>query len=498
MLSERLRLATCFLSVALLFLLPPSFAADDEYNLATSTVQVGVADLPLSFSPYADQALDLHYAHLFFDPLVRWGKEQQLEKRLLEKWQTLQPGLIRFYLKKNIYFHSGNQLSSADVSWTFAQILKSPQARRFFAGIKVVKPVDQYSFDIHSTLSEAQLLDYLTHFFVLDAKFYQGRQIDLNQAQAIISPQDKQLFISGSGPYKIKAYNAALSLNVISNKDYWQGEAALKELNFIKISSPDSRTFALLADDVAISEAVANHMLATVKLLSSKALVEVHSPNVYFLTVNEAGAAILKQKRVRDAINLAINKEGMLKHIINGMGRVVTLYTPIGQAEEESPVYDVAKAKTILSKVKLPAKFSLLILNDEKGNTVEVANALMNMLRRVGIKLAITQVTSKEEWNKNLHDYDFSLSAWHSSLLNSDNIYHDLFTDCVLSAYLSDKFKNAKALAEQAAFFEQMQQSHQIIPLLQQNKTWATDKQYNLPAIFSVNGIPYWHLLTVQ
>ncbi len=82
--------------------------------------------------------------------------------------------------------------------------------------------------------------------------------------------------------------------------------------------------------------------------------------------------------------------------------------------------------------------------------------------------------------------------------LNSDNIYHDLFTDCVLSAYLSDKFKNAKALAEQAAFFEQMQQSHQIIPLLQQNKTWATDKQYNLPAIFSVNGIPYWHLLTVQ
>ncbi len=498
MLNERLRAAVCLLAVALLFALPASFAADKQgNNLVTATVQVGVTDIPQHFSPYADDPLDLHYAHLFFDPLLRWGKKQQLEKRLLEKWQTLKPGVTRFHLKENIYFHSGNKLSSRDVSWTFAQIIKNPRAKRFFEGIKSIKQLDQYRFEIHSVLSEAQLLDYLTHFFVLDADFYQGKQIDLNQAQAMISAEDKQLSISGTGPYKIKKYNSALALNVISNKDYWQGEAPLKEFNFIKIAATDSRTFALLADDVAISESIDNHMLATVKLLTSKSLVEVDSPSVYFLTINEAGAAILKQQKVREAINLAINKEGMLKHIINGMGRVSTLYTPMSQAEEESPLYDVAKAKMILSKIKLPAEFSLLILVGESGNTVEVANALMNMLRRVGIKLAITQVTSKEEWNKNLRDYDFTLSAWHSPLLNSENIYHALFTDCLLSAYLSDKFSHAKA-TEQAAFFEQMQQSQQIIPLLQQNKTWATDKRYNLPAIFSVNGIPYWHLLREQ
>ena len=220
-----------------------------------------------------------------------------------------------------------------------------------------------------------------------------------------------------------------------------------------------------------------------------------------FLTINDKRPAILKHKIVRKAIDLAINKEGMLKHIINGMGSVGSVYTPLYQAERELPEYDVAKAKTILSKIKIPAELTLLILVDEIGNTPAVANAFMNMMSRVGIKLFITEVTSIEEWNKRLLDYDFTLSVWHSPLMNSYNIYHDLFVDSVLSRYLSVKFSGEKlddSINRQALFFEQMQQAHQVIPLLLQNKIWATDSKYNLPAIFSVNGIPYWHLLVAH
>ena len=502
--SERLRLLPCLLTAMLLFLLPASFAVavnDEQYNLATDTVLVAVDDIPVSFSPYAASPLAPQYAHLFFEPLVRWGKEQQLEKRLLEEWESIKPGVIRFYLKKNIKFHSGNKLSSRDVTWTFSQILKEPQAKRFFEGIKSIKQVDHYRFDVYSSLSEAQLLDYLTHFFVLDAAFYQRNKIDLNKAQGSITAQNKKLSISGTGPYKIKKYNSALHLNVVSNKDYWQGEAVLKELNFIKIRSADSRSFALLTGDVDISESVSNNMINTVNQVTSKSLVEVSSSNVLFLTIDDKRSDILKHKIVRDAIDLAINKEGMLKHIINGMGSVGSVYTPLNQAERELPAYDVAKAKVILNKINIPTELALLILVDEIGNTPQVANALMNMMRRVGIKLFITKVTSIEEWNKRLLDYDLTLSVWHSPLMNSYNIYHELFVDSVLSRYLSVKFSGEKlddSINKQALFFEQMQHDHQVIPLLFQNKIWATDKKYNLPAIFSVNGIPYWHLLTTQ
>ena len=486
----------------LLSLSPASFAVNDQqYNQVTETAQVAVEDIPIFFSPYAASPLAPQYAHLFFDPLVRWGKEQELERRLLDKWESIKPGVVRFYLKENIKFHSGNTLSSRDITWTFTQILKEPQAKRFFEGIKSIKQVDHNSFDVYSSLSQAQLLDYLTHFFVLDGAFYQGKKIDLNKALDVITTQHRKLSISGTGPYRIKKYNSELHLSVVSNGDYWQGEAALKELNFIKIRSANSRAFALLSDDVDISESVSNNMIDTVNLVASKSLVEVLSPNVLFFTINDKRSDILKHKIVRNAIDLAINKEGMLKHIFNGMGSVSSVYTPLNQAESELPAYDVSKAKTILSKIQIPTELTLLILVDEIGNTPQVANAFMNMMSRVGIKLFITEVTSIDEWNKRLLDYDFTLSVWHSPLMNSHNIYHDLFVDSVLSPYFSAKFSEQKLygpISKQAVFFEQMQQNHQIIPLLLQNKIWATDKKYNLAAIFSVNGIPYWQLLVAQ
>lgn len=504
MVNESLRLLSYLLTAVLLFLLPASFAVavnDEQYNLATDSVQVAVDDLPVFFSPYAGSPLAPQYAHLFFDPLVRWGKEQQLEKRLVEEWENIKPGILRFYLKKNIKFHSGNILSSRDVIWTFSQILKESQARRFFEGIKLIKQVDRYSFDVYSTLSETQLLDYLTHFFVLDAAFYQGNKIDLNKAQAVITAQHKKLSISGTGPYTIKKYNSVLYLSVVSNKGYWQGAARVKELNFIKIKSADSRVFALLADDVDISESVSNTMIDIVNRITSKSLVEVLSQNVFFLTINEKRSAIFKHEKIRSAINLAINKEGMLKHIINGRGSIASVYTPLNQAERELPGYDLSKAKSLLNKVKIPLELTLLTLNDKTGNTLEIAAALVNMMKRLGVKLLISEVSDIDEWNKNLSAYDFSLSVWHSPLMNSNNVYHDLFVDSVLSHYLSMEFREEKignSLNKQVTFFEKMQQTHQVIPLLLQNKIWATDKKYNLPAIFSVNGIPYWHLLMAQ
>ncbi len=502
------RLLSYLLTLMMLALLPVSvYAQHNETNSqASNIVQIAVDDIPVFFSPYASSALDIQYAHLFFDPLVRWGDKQQLEKRLLQKWKSIKPGITRFYLKKNIKFHSGNRLSSNDVIWTFSQILKEPQSRHFFEGIKQIKRVDRYSFDVYSSLSQAQVLDYLTHFFVLDSTFYRRNKIDADKAQDVVNARHNKLSISGTGPYKIKQYNPALHLNVVSNKDYWQGQAAIKELNFIKIKSANSRQFALLANDVDISASVSNKTVETVRFEKSKSLVEVISSNVIFLTINDKKSDVFKRSVARNAVHLAINQEGMLKHIINGMGSVSSTFTPLPQVQMELPNpqlpdYDVPRAKYLFSKIDMPEYLTLLVLVDEIGNTPEVAKALVNMMKRVGIKLIITEVTDVEEWHKQLFDYDFTLSVWQSPLMDRDNIYQDLFVDSALANYISvlfEKEKVADSIEKQAMLFEQIQQEHRIIPLFFQNQIWATDNKYNLATIFSVNGIPYWHLLTVN
>ena len=81
-----LRLFSCLLILTVLSLLPASFALAvnyEKYSPPSDTVQVAVDDIPLFFSPYASSPLDLQYAHLFFDPIVRWENKQQLEMRLM-------------------------------------------------------------------------------------------------------------------------------------------------------------------------------------------------------------------------------------------------------------------------------------------------------------------------------------------------------------------------------------------------------------------------------
>ena len=497
------RLRSLLGAIIISFLIVPSvFAVKGKETLPDEfPVQIAVDKLPLYFSPYVTSSLDLQYLHLFFDPLVRWGKNRQIEKRLVKNWKTIKPGIIRFNLKENVKFHSDNQLQSDDVIWTFAQIPKGHQDGHCFDGIVSIKKIGQYSFDVYSRLSEDQILDYFTHFFVLDSVFYQTKEMTINKPQSIITSRDKALSISGTGPYKIKEYNNSLNLDVVRNEEYWQGKSAIKELNFIKINSAKSRTFALLADDIDISEAVSNKMLKTVNMVDTKLVVEVPSEEVVFLSINSNRTPIFSQKIIRKAINFAINKEGMLKHLINGKGRVASVYSILNQDKIALPVYDYVKARRVLGKVKVPLELTLLLTPNPIENITEITNSLVNMMKMMGIKLLITQASNEDVWNRDFFAYDLTLSSWRSPLMNSDNIYHGLFFDSILSHYFATIFKPFKmgsSLSKHIDAFNQLQLSYQITPLLFQNKIWATNKRYNLTDIFSVNGIPYWHLLAIN
>ena len=468
-------------------------------------VQVAVADIPLYFSPYALSPLNEQYTHLFFDPLVRWSATRELEKRLVSEWQLLKPGVIRFHLKNGIIFHSGNQLSSDDVIWTFSQIRKDVNANAFFSKIRNIKKVDELRFDIYADLSETQLLDYLSHFFVLDQAFYQLHKINVNSKQEVVEFGGKQLPISGTGPYKISQYNPLLHLRVATNNRYWGGTNSISGFNFIKIRSADSRLYALLANDVDISEAIAKKDIVTVSSAPFKKLVEVNSSEVVFFTINDKRSDVFKRRIARDAVALSINKVGMLKHIVNNLGSVRDSFTPRydidNKFSEDVLEYDARSARTVFSKISMPEELKLLVLVDKIGNTPQVANALLNMMQRVGIKLVITEVSDLEKWNDLFADHDFSLFTWQSPLLDSDNIYQQLFTDSPLRQYMNELFdegSNDGTLATKISLFQQSQQSQRIMPLLFLNKIWACDEKYNLAPIFSINSIPYWHLLVVN
>ncbi|MBB1272481.1 ABC transporter substrate-binding protein [Psychromonas sp. SR45-3] len=473
-------------------------------------ITVAVDKIPTSFNPFADQKLiEEQFKHLLFDPLFRWDQQQQLEARLVKNWKRINNKTIRFYLRKNVHFHSGNILTAKDVIWSFEQA-KNNAKLRFFNKIETITSNDSNSFDIRSELSEIQLLDDLTNLFVLDSAFYQSNKRLLDTPPSIILPPITQLTMSGTGPYLVQKYNPVLGVLVIANNNYWEGALPTKFFRFMRVNKPQSRLFALLANDVQVSYAIPNKFINDLAENTATRLVQVPSSNAIFLAINDQLSPILSDKKVREAIHMAINQPGMLKYILKDNGQIhpsVMAFTDNSLVQKEDkntllmPEYNLEKAKQILQIQPLPKQMSLLVMLDDVGNTSKVADALTHMLDKIGVNLVVQEVSSQDVWdNTNLY-YDFALSSWQTNLMSKDNIYEDLFKNSFLTGYLENKFKQQK-IAEnfqsQASYFQKLQQDNWIFPLFYQDKIWAQNNQFNLQDIFSSNGIPYWSLFKVN
>ena len=486
-----------------------SFAcfSQEQLTFTNPIVTIAIEQTPTSFNPLTDKGeMAPQFKHLLFDPLFRWDKNHHIENRLVKSWKRINDKTIRFYLRKNVRFHSGNLLTSKDVIWSIEEAKKQP-SNVFFNSLDKVTIIDRYTFDMTSRLSSIQLFDYLTAIFILDSSFYNKNHTLLTKAPTLISAPVKKLPVSGTGPYIVNQYNPLLGIELVSNPSYWDGYSNIKYFRFMQVNNAQSRLFALLSDDVQISYATPNESIKDVSENGMKRLLQVDSPNAVFLAINDKLTPALKNAKTRKALHLAIDQEGMLKHILNGAGHVNASIISLTEKQlpnqkmdvsVASPSYDLNKSKAMLKTLTLPKQLSLLVMLDEQIDMEKVALTIANMLKRIGIEVTIQKVTSKEVWNKTNLYYDLTLSTWQTTLLSRDNVYDDLFINSFLSDYLRDKSEQGavtNSFNSKFEYFELLQQEDWIVPLFSQATIWAKSGNFNLKDIFSSNGIPYWSLL---
>ncbi|MDA7747207.1 ABC transporter substrate-binding protein, partial [Psychromonas sp.] len=481
-----------------------SCAAQEESKVIAPSITIAIDNTPNTFNPFStDDLMSQPFRHLLFDPLFRWGHNNQLETRLVEKWKRLDNKTVRFYLRQKVRFHSGNKLTTQDVIWSFEQAPKKLNSI-LFNHIESIKQRSSYSFDIKSDLSDIQLLDYLTSIFILDYGFYKKNIGLLNTAAPILLPPIETLPASGTGPYIVHQYNPSLGLEVEVNKKYWDTRPEFEYIRFMRVNKAQSRLFALLADDVQISYGIPNKEIDDIPRNTSKRIVKVSTSNAVFLTMNDKFSAVLKNEKAREAIRFAINQQGMLQHILKGSGRVDIPFLSLSErkpqdANEVSRLqptameYNIQKSKKILKSIQLPKQLSMLVMQDDLGNTEEIAEALVQMLHKIGVQVLTQKTTSKDIWDKTNLNYDLTLFAWQTRLMNRQNIYENLFLNSPLTGYLHEKFKQQEIgddVKLQAEYFELLQREHWISPLFSQDEIWIEEGSFNLQNIFSTNGIP--------
>uniref|UniRef100_UPI003A8D65E4 ABC transporter substrate-binding protein n=1 Tax=Marinobacter sp. TaxID=50741 RepID=UPI003A8D65E4 len=128
----------------------------------------------------------LQLSHMTFDPLVRWTKDLGFEPRLAESWERIDENTMRFTLRKGVKFHSGNELTTADVQFTFDRLKQSQDFKAIFKPFSGIKVIDDYTFELMTSEPYPLLLNTATYIFPLDSEFYSGETEDGKDKGAIL------------------------------------------------------------------------------------------------------------------------------------------------------------------------------------------------------------------------------------------------------------------------------------------------------------------------
>ena len=389
-------------------------------------------------SPSVDAASE-RVRTLMFNSLVKKDDKFDYVPELASDVKRSDDGLVfTFTLRDGVKFHDGRVLSSADVKYTLDTVFTRDFAKSasFYEGsgadkrslIKSVEAPDAKTVVVTLTKPWVGLLSNLVPVAIIPKDSYESQKTHP----------------LGTGPFVFGNYdNAQQVVDLTAFPDYWEGPAKLQSVRVRVISDMNALQAELQAGGVDIAPLPTSLSPDAAKQLGQHPNLKVlqfNGSNVNLLTINTSSSP-LDNVKVRQAIAYAIDRESMIKNLLQGYGKIAHsiipeeswAYTP-GQTYS----YDPAASKRLLDEAgfKDPdgdgpqMRFSKPIIYKVSGSSAagrNYAGVIQNYLKVVGIPAEIAtpeQNTFFDELRRG--NFQISYSQWVGG--NQDPIfYKDLF-----------------------------------------------------------------------
>ncbi|MCB8890274.1 ABC transporter substrate-binding protein [Vreelandella malpeensis] len=395
------------------------------------------------------ETLDLHeqlsggvlrFSHMTFDPLVRWTKDFEFEPRLATEWEQTDDTHTRFTLREGVTFHSGNEFTAKDVVWTIERLKESPDYRAIFEPIESVEAVDDYTVEITTAEPYPLLLNLATYIFPMDSEFYTGETEDGNAKDEIVKAGNTfaSRNASGTGPFKVTNRRQGVRVDMERFEDYWDTESPgnVSEIVLTPIAENASRVAALLSGSVDFIDAVPPNDLDRVRDAQGANLVEVPGTRIIGFQLNEETVEAFQDERVRQAVDLAINQEGIADRLMRGFATPAAQFSPEGYAghnPELTPRYDLERAQALMAEAGFEEGFSVDMIapNNRYVNDAQIAQAVANMLSRINITVNLRTMPLAQYWPEyDERASDIAMIGWHSDTEDTANFFQYL-TFCI-------------------------------------------------------------------
>ena len=257
---------------------------------------------------------------VYFDPMKPAEAMDTIVGELAEKW-SWQDGYrnLVFFLRKGVKWHDGQPFTSRDVKFTFDIVREAPEAQAklrlnprkdWYANVEAIEAADAYTVVFRLKRPQPSILMMLA-----------SGQSPVYPAHVPLADQRNRCV--GTGPFKFKEWRRGEFVEYVKNPDYFvKGRPYLDGLKYVIISERGTRTAALQAgrlDTSAPGETtknIADQLKAAIPQMVITRVGSLTSPN---LLVNHARAPF-NDARVRRAVDLAIDRDGYIKGVLQGAG----------------------------------------------------------------------------------------------------------------------------------------------------------------------------------
>lgn len=398
----------------------------------------------------ANTGPNLLLGHQIYEPLIVRQFDGKMLPALAVSWAlTRDPTVWEFKIRPNVKFHDGASLDADDVVFSLDRA-RAPKSdmKSLLSSVEAVTRADPLTVRIKTRGPDPLLPNNLTDVLILDRGWAETHRVAEPQDLAAGEDSAAATRANGTGAYVLVSREAGEKTVMRRNEAYWgRGEVPLEisEIVYRPIRDNAARIGALMAgevdfvQDVPVEDIEALHDARQIRVNTSP------ENRSIFLGMDvgskELRSSSLKGRnpfadpRVRQAINMTIDREGLQRSVMRGQsvpaGVIVPPFSNGYTADlDRLPRGDPARARALMREAGFEAGFEVTLhcTSDRYVADDALCRAIAAMLEPIGIRVTpVAQPAAGHFAQVRRAELDFYLLGWGVTTFDSEYIFSLLY-----------------------------------------------------------------------
>jgi oligopeptide transport system substrate-binding protein len=364
--------------------------------------------------------------------------DDEPEPGVAEAWEHNEDYSVwRFRLRDNARWTNGDPVTAGDFVYSWQRMLSPALGSQYAEMLYVirnaeafhqgrirdfgqvgVKALDDRTLEVTLAGSTPHFLPMLKHY-----SFYPVNPRAVEQHGGMTERQNRWSTVEnyvGNGPFRLAQWTTNQIIRVEKNPQYWDADRVrLNEIHFFPIENVNSEETAFRAGRLHVTNTVSPDRIPTYRQSMADQLRIDPYLGTYFLRLN-VNRAPFNDPRVREALNLAVDRQLIVDRVAQGGQRPASGFVPAGLDEYE-PMdrvrFNPERARQLLAEAGFPGGRGFprkeILINTSEAHR-KIAEAVQAMWREhLGIDVGIYN----QEWKVYLDsqsnlDYDIARAGW--------------------------------------------------------------------------------------